>query len=121
MDGLKIRPFTPLFDEFKQPRVDDRNTLMVNDEKRRAIILLQRLLRGRAMQNMMFEGKEKRLDLISELRATEDWKRASNNDEEKNLIESYQERVLDGVSEAIQADIISKTMDNLSKELVRLK
>jgi hypothetical protein len=62
---------------------------------------LQRLLRGRAMQNMMFEGKEKRLDLISELRATEDWKRASNTDEERNLIENYQERVLDGVSEAI--------------------
>lgn len=53
------------------------------------------------MQNMMFEGKEKRLDLISELRATEDWKRASNTDEERNLIENYQERVLDGVSEAI--------------------
>jgi len=26
---------------------------------------------------MMFEGKEKRLDLISELRATEEWKAAS--------------------------------------------
>ena len=38
------------------------------DKKRRAIILLQRLLRGRAEQNMMFEGKEKRLDLIAELR-----------------------------------------------------
>jgi len=25
----------------------------------------------------MFEGKEKRLDLISELRATEEWKAAS--------------------------------------------
>ena len=44
------------------------------DKRRRAIILLQRLLRGRAKQNMMFEGKEKRLDLIAELRATEEWK-----------------------------------------------
>jgi len=26
---------------------------------------------------MMFEGKEKRLDLIAELRATEEWKAAS--------------------------------------------
>lgn len=71
------------------------------DQKRRAIILLQRLIRGRAIQNMMFEGKEKRLDLISELRATEEWKNASGTDEEKTLIETYQERVLDGVSEAI--------------------
>lgn len=70
---------------------------------------------------MMFEGKEKRLDLIAELRATEDWKRASNLDEEVKLIENYQERVLDGVSEALQADVISQTLDNLSKELVRLK
>jgi len=29
--------------------------------------------------------------------------------------------VLDGVTEALQSSIISKTMDNLSKELVRLK
>ena len=45
--------------------------------KKRAVILLQRLMRGRADQNMMFEGKEKRLDLIKELRATEEWKLAS--------------------------------------------
>ena len=83
--------------------------------------MLQRLLRGRAKQNMMFEGKEKRLDLIAELRATEEWKQASDLEEEKALIENYQERVLDGTAEALQADIISKTLDHLSKELVRFK
>ena len=70
---------------------------------------------------MMFEGKEKRLDLITELRATEEWKEQSGNQEERNLIEGYQERVIDGTIEGLQADIISQTMDNLSKELVRLK
>lgn len=70
---------------------------------------------------MMFEGKEKRLDLIAELRATEDYKELNNNPVEHQLIENYQERVLDGVTEALQSSIISKTMDNLSKELVRLK
>lgn len=70
---------------------------------------------------MMFEGKEKRLDLIAELRATEEWKASSELPEERMLLENYQERVLDGVSEALQSSIISKTMDNLSKELVRLK
>ena len=59
--------------------------------------------------------------MISELRATEEWKAASNLEEERTLIEAYQERVLDGVSEALQSDVISRTMDNLSKELVRLK
>ena len=66
---------------------------------------------------MMFEGKEKRLDLIAELRITEEWKRASEGDEEKN----YQERILDGVAEGLQAEIISETMGNLSNELVRFK
>lgn len=41
--------------------------------------------------------------------------------EERDLIHNYQERVIDGVTEAFQSAIISKTMDNLSKELVRLK
>jgi hypothetical protein len=49
------------------------------DRQQRAVILLQRLMRGRANQNMMFEGKEKRLDLIAELRATEEWKAASQD------------------------------------------
>jgi hypothetical protein len=78
-------------------------------------------MRGRAKQNMMFEGKEKRLDLIAELRATEEWKAASEFQEDKALIENYQERVIDGTAEALQAEVISKTLDNLSKELVRLK
>ena len=59
------------------------------DKRQRALILLQRLIRGRAIQNMMFEGKEKRLDLITELRATEEWKEQSGNQEERNLIEGY--------------------------------
>ena len=111
-----MRPDTPVYDKM----CSDEN-LEANDRKNRAIILLQRLLRGRADQNMMFEGKEKRLDLIAELRATEEWKASSELPEERMLLENYQERVLDGVSEALQSSIISKTMDNLSKELVRLK
>lgn len=81
------------------------------DVRLRAIILLQRLMRGRAQQNMMFEGKEKRLDLITELRVTEEWRQSSDAPEERMLIENYQERVMDGVTEALQASIISKTMD----------
>ena len=69
----------------------------------------------------MFEGKEKRLDLITELRLTEEWRENSELPEERDLIHNYQERVIDGVTEAFQSSIISKTMDNLSKELVRLK
>ena len=37
------------------------------------------------------------------------------------IIETYQERVLDGVAESIQSEVIARSLDNLSKELVRLK
>jgi len=70
-----------LFDEFK--RVDDEagvKDMVTNkrDRQRKAVILLQRLIRGRAVQNEMFEGKEKRLELIAELRACENYKNASD-------------------------------------------
>jgi hypothetical protein len=105
-------------------RITNENEYEQMDSKQRSVILLQRLMRGRAHQNMMFEGKEKRLDLIAELRATEEWKAASqdsNQEEERAIIENYQERVLDGVAEAVQSEVIARSLDNLSKELVRLK
>jgi hypothetical protein len=128
--GLRIRASTP---DYYNPSEKTVNSIFIDrkekteemlkreDVRLKAIYLLQRLMRGRAQQNMMFEGKEKRLDLITELRTTEDWLRNSDAAEEKMLIENYQERVMDGVTEALQASIISKTMDQLSKELVRLK
>lgn len=65
-----MRPDTP-----KYKGLDPNDRFSESDDKRRlAVILLQRLIRGRAMQNMMFEGKEKRLDLITELRATDQYR-----------------------------------------------
>lgn len=106
---MQVRPPTPVFKDIM--RKVSKVQLEKEDKRQRAIILLQRLIRGRAIQNMMFEGKEKRLDLIAELRATEEWKASSDLEEERILIENYQERVLDGASEALQSDIISKTLD----------
>jgi predicted YcjX-like family ATPase len=93
MKQLKLRADTPVYRDFD--RFDDgkdkdlkvaKQQWLDEDKKRRAIILIQRLIRGRATQNMMFEGKEKRLDLIAELRATEEWKASSDLEEEKVLI-----------------------------------
>ena len=114
-----MRGGTPRFPHSNKDALADE--LEEEDQKKKAIILLQRLLRGRAAQNMMFEGKEKRLDLIAELRATEEWRAQAEAPEEHMLIDNYQERVMDGVAEAMQSSIISKTMDSLSKELVRMK
>ncbi|XP_009872072.1 PREDICTED: protein MAATS1 [Apaloderma vittatum] len=54
------RPPTPTLEK---PSIEE-------EEREMAVICLQKLLRGRAIQNMMFEGKEKRLELIQELRTT---------------------------------------------------
>ncbi|XP_074783836.1 cilia- and flagella-associated protein 91 [Athene noctua] len=54
------RPPTPILEK---PSIEEEETEL-------AVICLQKLLRGRAIQNTMFEGKEKRLELIQELRTT---------------------------------------------------
>jgi hypothetical protein len=96
MKQLKLRADTPVYTDFdRYDTGKDRDQKVAKqqwqdeDKKRRAIILIQRLIRGRATQNMMFEGKEKRLDLIAELRATEEWKASSDLEEEKVLIQNY--------------------------------
>ena len=122
LKDIQIRPPTPGCDEIGTRL--DKNDAMKSIEKERAIILLQRLVRGRAIQNMMFEGKEKRLDLIAELRITEEWKKASELDEDRNMqanFQGYQERVLDGMAEGLQAEVIAGTISNLAHELVRFK
>lgn len=111
-----VRPDTP-----ERPNRRKTQTAEQYFESYKAALLLQRLIRGRAEQNMMFEGKEKRLDLIAELRITEEWRQASDQQEERNIIQNYQERVLDGVAEGLQAELIASTMEELSKELVRFK
>ena len=81
-----MRPDTPTHKVNGQPL---EKLTEAEDKRRLAVILLQRLIRGRAMQNMMFEGKEKRLDLITELRATDQYRQASDNPDEQQLINTY--------------------------------
>lgn len=58
----KGRPSTPDFvHEFKAPPTDRLSE---------AVLLLQRLLRGRAVQNIMLDGRSRRLELIRELQCT---------------------------------------------------
>lgn len=117
--NIDVRPKTPDCKEIGPFKTNDE--WFEDDKRKKAILLIQRLLRGRAIQNMMFEGKEKRLDLIAELRTTEEWRQAADMEEEKAIIQNYQERVLDGVAEGLQAKLISGTMESLSRELVRFK
>ena len=99
MKDIKIRPPTPIAPGIRS--VADWQNIEKDIEAEKAIILLQRLLRGRAVQNEMFEGKEKRLDLIAELRITDEWRKQAEGDEERIIIQNYQERVLDGIAEGL--------------------
>ncbi|CAD7927328.1 unnamed protein product [Amoebophrya sp. A25] len=92
-----------------------------DEEKMQALLLLQRILRGRAIQNRMFEGKEKRLDLIEELRAAE-MMMASERPEDKEAKEALQAKIMEEDAEdQIIGSVVSKALDDLSKELERVQ
>merc|ERR1719409_1350259 len=84
MRNMYERPETPRIQEDKMPE---------EEEQEAAILLLQRIIRGRAHQNRMFEGKEKRLDLINELRAAERCADTASTAEERRFIEQAKERI----------------------------
>ncbi|KAB0390209.1 hypothetical protein E2I00_013840, partial [Balaenoptera physalus] len=118
-----------------QPRLPTPTLELSSNEEEdieMAVIYLQKLLRGRVVQNMMFEGKEKRLELIQELRTShalqeEDRlvKKAEKQvtlalQRQRNLHEhkvSLVENHLAGLEGWVLADMF----DFLSKELVRLQ
>ena len=69
----------------------------------------------------MQEGKKNRFELIKELKRADEWKNAGGSEEEQKLIENYKEKLTNGVVDAIQGDNIAKTLDYLSKEMIRIK
>ena len=93
-----------------------------DEEKRELVVLLiQRLLRGRAKQNMMYDGKEKRLALIEELLIVANVEPLPPSEVEERLLQAHEEKLKDAVIETIQGDVMAQTFDKLSKELVKLK
>lgn len=96
----------------------------IDDDVENAAILLQRLIKGRAVQNMMFEGKERRLELIQELRGEENagLDEAESAAAEEVLQEAeHREKAVSSLCEGLQAELVSHTLDFLSKELVRFR
>ena len=86
-----------------------------DEEMESGCILLQRLLRGRAIQNMMYEGKERRLELIHELRSDEDAPEPSAEAEAERRVQA----ALGGLMDGLQADLVGASLDTMSKELRR--
>ncbi|KAM5125526.1 cilia- and flagella-associated protein 91 [Mantella aurantiaca] len=103
-----------------------------DEDKELAVIFLQKLIRGRALQNMMFEGKEKRLELIKELRTTHalqgEGQRLKEAERQETLaLQRQRERDEHKVSvqeehlSRLEGEVLSNMFDFLSKELIRLQ
>lgn len=88
-------------------------------QKELAVLLLQRLIRGRSMQNIMYEGKEKRMALIDELLKVADIQDLPEEQTEDILMQIHEEKMKDALLEGLQGEEISKTFDTLSKELLK--
>ncbi|KAM7132036.1 cilia- and flagella-associated protein 91 isoform 1-T1 [Molossus nigricans] len=97
-----------------------------------AVIYLQKLLRGRVVQNMMFEGKEKRLELIQELRTThalqEDDRLVKKAEKQVTLalqrqrnLHEHKLSLVENHLAGLEGRVLADMFDFLSKELVRLQ
>jgi hypothetical protein len=84
----KGRPVTPDLTTDAQGKALSRD-----DGFDRAVILLQRLLRGRAVQNIMYEGRHRRRELIAELRGAEEAIAQENADLEAALAAAQEESI----------------------------
>nr|XP_003469271.1 cilia- and flagella-associated protein 91 [Cavia porcellus] len=118
-----------------EPRLPTPTLIMTSNEEEdieMAVIYLQKLLRGRVIQNMMFEGKEKRLELIQELRTShalqEDEKLVKKAEKQvtlalqrqRNLHEHKVSRIENHLA-GLEGRVLADMLDFLSKELVRLQ
>jgi len=87
-----------------------------SDEMANCIVLIQRLLRGRAVQNAIFEGKERRKELIRELRAADE---VGLESEMADVVAEKKDAIKEASADTVAGETVSGMMDFLSKELVR--
>jgi hypothetical protein len=92
------------------------------EDREEAMLLLQRLLRGRAVQNDFFDGKERCHGLIEELQAAtkaQDGKCFWQPDRLREQEFARQEAMVQSVVDGVIGDVAFGTVDYLYKELLR--
>jgi len=108
----------------ERPPVPEISKPVENENVDRAAILLQRLLRGRSTQNSMFSAKEKRTELIKELRLAEVIDEISDDLAVSNAAAEQRKartRTVESSISAAEGEMIGTTLQFLSAELVRLR
>lgn len=92
------------------------------EEREEAMLLLQRLLRGRGVQNDFYEGKERCKGLIEELQSASNAKDANKVWEPEQKRDAFRERqdlLVQSVVDGVEGDVVFGTLDYLFKELRR--
>ncbi|CAH8589681.1 unnamed protein product [Schistosoma guineensis] len=116
-----------------RPITSDYITIKSEESERQevAVIMLQQLIRGRAIQTQMYEGKRKRSELIAESRSThallED-EQAQKKREKLTILTKqedfshllHQEHLVEDILGQFECDSLANMLDFLSKELDRL-
>jgi hypothetical protein len=113
---VKPRPPTP-----DLTRNRDEDAVEEAEQYEAAVILLQRLLRGRAAQNTAYEGRFRRSELITELReASAELAEAPDIIEEEEFSQRFRRnRVLDSGVNAAIGGIMSSVLGTFVAEHVR--
>lgn len=110
----KARPTTPDFSSVDSPPSDSQANL------RNSLVVLQRLIRGRAVQNSMLEGRFRRSELIAELRAADAYQAPEEEEleEERQLVRAA--RVRETTVDAVAGTVSSNVLSFLSAEQDRI-
>ena len=108
----------------ERPPVPEVSPPQVDEEIDRSAMLLQRLLRGRAQQNSMFAAKEKRAELIKELRLSEVIDDLADEIAVADAAQDQKKLKEDAVASSVagvQGEMVGTTLQFLSTELIRLR
>ncbi|KAF4677700.1 Zinc transporter [Perkinsus chesapeaki] len=93
-----------------------------SEETVAAVVLLTRVLRGRAIQNEMLRGVAKRAALIEELRACESWVGTPGGSDSEAVTDGLPAELLqEGLISSLIGSTVGVTLDKLSKELLKAK
>lgn len=130
IQNIQPRPGTPFYQaipalaKYKnlESKVDEKyldeleKEIAKEEEMNVVAFLLQRLLRGRALQNLMFDGKEKRLALIEELLIVANVHEVDKNEEALRIERERKEQKEAAIVFGAQGEVISATLDELALE-----
>ena len=109
----KNRPSTPDFSNAEEGPADSGGVSTLYS----ACVMLQRLLRGRAVQNSMYEGRFRRKELISELRSA-DTVRVDYDAQDAKLLRDRAQKIKDTTIDAVAGSVSSNLLVLLANDQV---